>query len=107
MKSGGADEKSAQINAENLGKKFVEYVLWLGRGRCDVVKEIDYVYGITIKTLRIRYPNFDIEVRSSTRTGFAEALNILERVLPLNIVSAIARNVERAHRILSITRSLL
>lgn len=99
--------EAKKTGLESIGRKFLEYVLWLGKNSYDAVKEVDYVFGVTIRALRIRYQSFDVEIKAFSRNGIAESLNIIEKVLPINIVSGIIRNIERASKILYIASSLL
>ncbi len=94
-------------DAEAFGKKLLEYVLWIGKANYDVVKEVDYVFGVTMRTLRIKHQSFDVEIKSYSKTGFVEALNVIEKLLSINIVSSIIRNVERSFKILTTASNLL
>ncbi|MEL9940482.1 MAG: hypothetical protein QW348_08370 [Ignisphaera sp.] len=100
----GAGQKTG---LEALGRKILEYVLWLGKANYDVVKEIDYVFGVTMRTLRIRYQSFDVEIKAFSRTGVVESLNVIEKILPINIASSIIKNIEKSFKVLYVASNLL
>ncbi|MEM0027869.1 MAG: hypothetical protein QXT53_08250 [Ignisphaera sp.] len=102
-----AVKASPKTGLESLGRKFLEYVLWLGKANYDIVKEVDYVFGVTMRTLRVRYQSFDVEIKAFSRAGVAESLGVVEKILPINIVSSIIRNIEKSFKVLYVASSLL
>jgi hypothetical protein len=88
-------------------RKILEYILWLNKSPHETIKEVRYIQGLTVKALQIRYANFDMEVKSSAKTGFIEAINYVEKLLPISTLMYIERNTVKAQKILSITTSIL
>jgi hypothetical protein len=107
LRAGNKKENSIVRQEGGKQRKILEYVLWLSRSPHETIKEIDYVLGLTTKALQIRYTAFDIEVKSSTKTGFAEAVNYIERLLPINTLMYIERNTTKAQKIIGVAASMI
>jgi hypothetical protein len=107
IRTSNKKESSVTRSGVHTQRKILEYVLWLSRSPHDVIREVDYVLGFTMKALQIRYASFDIEVKSSSEMGFIEVANYVEKLLPINTMMYIERNATKAQKILSVATSML
>ncbi|MCI4437862.1 MAG: hypothetical protein JHC33_13730 [Ignisphaera sp.] len=88
-------------------RRIFEFLLRVAKEPEDMIREVLYTSGITMKSLEIKYPSFSIEFKSNTKKGFAEAISFAERTLPRDVLDEIERNIIRTQRIVAVTKAIM